>query len=53
MNGDIQGQRGKNRSLKADVRIDGYDQRDLLQLVKLCGKTQDFHWIKMYKIMCP
>lgn len=27
----IQGQRGKNTSLKADVRIDGHDQRELVQ----------------------
>lgn len=29
----IQGQRGKNTSLKADVRIDGHDQREKLSWI--------------------
>lgn len=50
MNEDVQGQRGKYASLKADVGIEAYDQRHLLQIHKLMGSGKA-HWLAVYVYM--
>lgn len=50
MKEDVQGQRGKYASLKADVRIEAYNQRHLLLMHKLMDSGKA-HWLVAYVYM--